>query len=222
MKYNSKSMKYVLTSHRFAQNIFDTDANIKKLWEELISVLDSITDEDLINKHNEILATQPETKSLSKAINALIKERLVPLGWNAESPIFADPDYDDSKGTWRLDFTKEDMAIEVAFNHGGNVSWNLLKPVLSSELNHVEKAIQTRVGVVIAATDKMKKAGGFDGAIGSYEKYVEYLKPLNTPLVTPLMIVGLLAPETFKMVQAKDARGRKIGRCQILETGEIK
>ena len=68
----------------------------------------------------------------------------------------------------------------------------------------------------------MKKAGGFDGAIGSYEKYVEYLKPLNTPLVTPMMIVGLQAPDTFKMVQTKDSRDRKIGRCQMLDTGEIR
>ena len=60
------------------------------------------------------------------------------------------------------DFAKENIAIEVAFNHGGNVSWNLIKPVLSSELNHVEKAIQTQAGIVITATDAMKKAGGYD------------------------------------------------------------
>lgn len=42
-----------------------------------------------------------------------------------------------------MDFAKDNIAIEVAFNHGGNVSWNLIKSVLSSELNYVEKAIQT-------------------------------------------------------------------------------
>ena len=82
-------------------------------------------------------------------------------------------------------------AVEVAFNHGGNVSWNLIEPVLSSELNHVEKAIQTEIGVVITATDEMKKAGGFDGAVGSYEKYVEYCKPLMNLLTAPILIIGL-------------------------------
>jgi hypothetical protein len=36
--------------------------------------------------------------------------------------------------------------------------------VLASELNHVEKAIQTRAGILICATYEMKSAGGFDGA----------------------------------------------------------
>ena len=222
LKYTLKSMKYVLTSHRYADSLFATDPAMAALWNEVKSVIDGITDEDIINKHNEILRTQVETKSISKAINMLMKERLTALGWNAESPIFADPDYCDNKGTWRLDFAKGDMAIEVAFNHGGNCSWNLIKPVLSSELNHVDKAIQTRAGIIVCATDSMKKAGGFDGAVGSYEKFVEYLKPLNNLLTTPLMIVGLTPPETFRVVQRKDEFNRKIGRCEILETGEIR
>ena len=56
----------------------------------------------------------------------------------------------------------------------------------------------------------MKKAGGFDGAIGTYEKYVEYLKPLNNILTTPLLIIGLKKPETFHInVQTMDKK--KIG-----------
>ena len=215
-------MKYILTEHRNANSFFTYDSVISDLWNEIKNALNDISDEDIINKHNEVVSIQPETKSISKAINLLIKERLTALGWNAESPIFADPDYCDNKGTWRLDFAKGDMAIEVAFNHGGNCSWNLIKPVLSSELNHVDKAIQTRAGVIICATDDMKKAGGFDGAVGSYEKFVEYLKPLNNLLTTPLMIVGLLPPETFKVIQRRDEYNRKIGRCQMLDTGEIR
>ena len=73
----------------------------------------------------------------------MIKERLCALGWQAESYIFADPDYTGS-GVWRLDFVKDNkFAVEVAFNHGGNVSWNLIKPVLSSELNHVAKEMRS-------------------------------------------------------------------------------
>ena len=132
-----------------------------------------------------------------------IEIRLCEKGWNPQSHIFADPEYSDNKGAWRLDFAKDNIAIEVAFNHGGNVSWNLIKPVLSSELNHVEKAIQTQAGIVITATDNMKKAGGFDGAVGSYEKYVEYLKPLNNLLTTPMMIIGLEPSETFVVVHEK-------------------
>ena len=203
-------MEIITHSHRHAYEIFIEDENINKLWNELTEALSSISDKDIIDKFN---SDHRKAKSISQAINELIDDRLVKKGWKRQSYIFADPDYSDNKGTWRLDFAKEDVAIEVAFNHGGNVSWNLIKPVLSSELNHVQKAIQTKVGIIIAATDDMKKAGGFDGAVGSYEKYVEYLKPLNNLLTTPLMIVGLLPPKTFEVVQ-EDINGKKIGHIK--------
>lgn len=199
-------MEFITHSHRYANEVFMEDDNINKLWDEIVNALHSISDEDIINQFNSDLR---KAKSISQAINELIKKRLVEKGWNPESCIFADPDYAEEKGTWRLDFAKEDIAIEVAFNHGGNVSWNLIKPVLSSELNHVKKAIQTKVGVIITATDDMKRAGGYDGAVGSYEKYVEYLKPLHNILTTPMMIVGLLPPKTFKIKQEfKDGKLR--------------
>ena len=200
-------MEFRTHPHRHAHEIFIEDDRINALWNEIVEVLKNISDEDIINEFN---SERRKAKSISEAINKLIAKGLSSKGWREQSPIFADPNYTDNKGTWRLDFAKEDIAIEVAFNHGGNVSWNLIKPVLSSELNHVDKAIQTQVGVVITATDEMKRAGGFDGAVGSYEKYVEYLKPLNNLLTTPLMIVGLEAPETFEIVQ-KEENGKKVG-----------
>lgn len=200
-------MEFITHSHRHAYEIFTVDDNINQLWNEIISSLNEISDDDIINEFN---SERREAKSISEAINRLIAKKLSSKGWNEQSQIFADSDYSDGKGTWRLDFAKKDIAVEVAFNHGGNVSWNLIKPVLSSELNHVEKAIQTKVGVVITATDDMKRAGGFDGAVGSYEKYVEYLKPLNSLLTTPIMIVGLCAPKTFEIRQKK-VNGRMVG-----------
>lgn len=206
-------MKYITHSFRHAEDIFLVDDNFTTLWEEIQFVLDSISDEDLINEFNK---EKREAKSISQAINTLIDERLKKKGWSAQSEIFADPEYSDNKGTWRLDFAKESIAIEVAFNHGGNVSWNLIKPILSSELNHVAKAMQTQAGVIITATDEMKRAGGFDGAVGTYEKYVEYLKPLNNLLTTPMMIIGLKAPETFCIKHEKKGN-TKIGHVEIIE-----
>lgn len=209
-------MKYKKFSFRHAEEIFLVDDSFTYLWEEVKEVLDSITDEDIINEFN---SERREAKSISEAINKLIDIRLVEKGWHPQSYIFADPDYSDAKGTWRLDFAKENIAIEVAFNHGGNVSWNLIKPVLSSELNHVEKAIQTQAGIVITATDEMKKAGGFDGAIGTFEKYVEYLKPLNTLLTTPMMIIGLEPPETF-IIEHKKEGNKTTGFVKMINEEE--
>ena len=209
-------MDFITCSHRHAYEIFTVDENIRRLWEEITETLKSISDDDIINEFN---SEKRKAKSISEAINKLIARKMASKGWNEQSRIFADPEYSDNKGIWRLDFAKEDVAIEVAFNHGGNVSWNLLKPVLSSELNHVTKAIQTKVGVVITATDEMKNAGGFDGAVGSYEKYVEYLKPLNDILTTPIMIVGLMPPKTF-IIRQKNENRKKIGYIEMIERKE--
>ena len=200
-------MEYRIHSFRHAEDIFNADEEFKKLWKEVKNVLDNISDKNIIDEFN---SETRKAKSISEAINKLIDSGLKQKGWNCQSYIFADREYSDNKGTWRLDFAKETIAIEVAFNHGGNVSWNLIKPVLSSELNHVEKAIQTQAGIIITATDKMKKAGGFDGAIGTYEKYVEYLKPLNNILTTPMIIIGLEPPKTF-IVKHKKENNKNIG-----------
>lgn len=200
-------MEFRKYSFRHAEEIFLVDDDFTYLWKEIIEVLENISDNDLIEEFN---SETRKAKSISEAINKLIAKGLREKGWNEQSYIFADPEYSDNKGTWRLDFAKNNIAIEVAFNHGGNVSWNLIKPVLSSELNHVSKAIQTQAGVVITATDAMKKAGGFDNAIGTYEKYVEYLKPLNNLLTTPMMIIGLEPPKSFAIEQ-KNENGKMVG-----------
>ena len=104
------------------------------------------------------------------------------------------------KSEWRLDFAcEEGFAVEVAFNHGEAIAWNLLKPVLACELNHVEKAIQGQIGIYVCATKKLKKIGNFDNSVGTYEKVKGYLKPLMNQLTIPIMIIGLESNETFKI-----------------------
>ena len=98
-----------------------------------------------------------------------------------------------------MDFAKNNISVEVAFNHGEAIAWNLLKPVLASELNHVQKDAQTRLGVVIMASEDMKRLGGFDSAVGTFEKAVRYLKPLQNQLTCPMVLIGLSAPESFEV-----------------------
>lgn len=152
-------------------------------------------------------AKHQKQKSISKTINELIKEELIVFGWEEESPIFQDTSY--LGDTWRLDFAKQNISIEVAFNHGSVIAWNLLKPVLASELNHINKAIQTKIGVVICITNEMKTAGGFDNAVGSYEKFLDYFKPLNNQLTVPIALIGLKAPKTFRIQHFKEGNSNR-------------
>ena len=198
-------MRFRIHGYRHADYLFPNLEEYSSLWAEVSDALQAITDDMIIEEFEK---QARRAKSISEAINRLIKKELVERGWAAESYIFADEEYRQSaqgkktsKGIWRLDFAKDQLCIEVAFNHRSDISWNLIKPTLASELNHVEKAIQTSGGVLITATQAMKAAGGFDNAVGTFEDYVQYLKPMAGMLPAPLMIVGLEEPETFTISQ---------------------
>jgi Restriction endonuclease BglII len=208
-------MEFIYTSFRHSGVILNEPGFIEE-FTEIVDVISAITDENLVDKHNIYGATNIENtpKSLSKAINDLLKEGLIAKGWVAESKIFQDVNYQGD--TWRLDFAKKDISIEVGFNHSSVIAWNLTKPVLASELNHVNKAIQTQIGVIITATEELKQKGGFDGAIGTYEKYLDYLPPLNNILTVPLFIIGLKAPASFIIEEFQYEPRKKIGKIVML------
>jgi hypothetical protein len=187
----------VTNSFRHAESILK-EPEFSEKYLELIEIIKSISDEEIIAKFN---TSTRNAKSISEAVNNIIKTKLTSVGWMSESPIFQDSGYLDKR--WRLDFAGHDISIEVAFNHGEAIAWNLLKPVIASELNHVKKAIQTKIGIIICATEEMKIAGGFDAAIGEFEKFLTYLNPLRNVLTVPILIIGLKKPETFKIVWDK-------------------
>lgn len=201
-------MEFELHSHRYATSILEKEEEFQETWGEIKQAITNVTDEMLIELFNKKYALT--NKSLSKVINELLKDQLVDYGWKKESPIFQDNQYNDN--TWRLDFAKDNISVEVAFNHSGSVAWNLLKPVIASELNHVNKAIQTKVGVIICATEEMKLAGGFDSAIGTLETYKSYLLPLQSQLSVPIALVGLKKPSSFHLEHYKLEENKTLGR----------
>ncbi len=198
-------MKFQIVEHRDGQVILEQ--KYASLFKEIIDVISGITDKDIQERH---ITKYGSRMSLSHSINSLLNERFIAKGWTSQAPIFQDQGTVQDK-KWFLDFAKKDISIEVAFNHGEAIAWNLLKPVLASETNHVNKTIQTKVGVVICATKALKKAGAFDNAVGEFEKIRRYLKPLNTVLTVPMLIIGLEAPESFK-VEKDRIGGRNVGR----------
>lgn len=201
-------MEYRIHGFRHGDYLAKNVREYRPYWAEVEHALQSVSEEEIVahfKAHGE-----GSKKSISSTVNALLKERFTDLGWHAESPIFSEPRYVDGVRIFRLDFAKGPMSIEVAFNHGNDAPWNLLKPTLASELNHVEKAIQTDIGIIVTATDEMRVAGGFDAACGTYEKYIDFLRPMGMLLTAPLVIVGLEAPRTFHIEHRADGR-RKLG-----------
>jgi len=204
-------LEYKLHSFRHAQIILENEKTYKKVWDELLKTIKSITDDEIISYYEN---NKRKAKSISEAINNILKDKLVKLSWNEESYIFQDDEY--SGNRWRLDFAKESISVEVAFNHGEAIAWNLIKPVLASELNHVQKEIDTEIGVIICATKELKEKGGFDGAVGEYEKFLTYLDPLRDVLSVPIAIIGLEAPKTFE-IEVKKIDGKNQGMVKRLK-----
>lgn len=214
-------MRYQLHSHRHAEAVLRSSPTTNAELKEILDTIGGISDADLRtlfdSKAKKKTADGKKVdKSLAPVINELLKKRLAPKGWETESPIFKGAEYGDlparsgapkknRKNPWRLDFAKGSISIEVAFNHGEAIPWNLLKPVIAGELNHVKKQIQTEFGVVICATADLKKKGNLDSAVGEYEKFLKYLKPLRNFLTIPLLVIGLEAPTSFRI----DAKSRK-------------
>ena len=193
--------------HRHSNHLIKHDEKFKNDFEEIKTTLNSITDADLIKNFNERKIERPNIKSLSEPINSLLKENLQALNWDAESGIFKEPPYDSgNRSRWRLDFAKNKISVEVAFNHQEATAHNIMKPVLASELNHVQKDIQTELGVIIVATEDMKRKGNFDSAIGTFEKFIEYFKPYNSLITVPIVLIGLEKPQTFQI----DSKSKKI------------
>ena len=198
-------MKYKIHSFRHAEVILANENVYSEVWHELLDIISSIGDNEIRDYFEN--ATR-KAKSLSEAINNILKVKLIALGWNEESLIFQDDEY--SGNRWRLDFAKHNISLEVAFNHGEAIAWNLIKPVIASELNHVKKEIDTEIGIIICATKDLKTKGGFDGAVGEYEKFLTYLNPLRDLLSVPMVIIGLEAPETFE-IEHLTVNGKKQG-----------
>lgn len=199
-------MEYRIHGFRHGDYLAANVGEYAPYWAEVDGMLRSVTDDDVVEHFR--ANGEGRRKSISTTLNAIFKEKLVELGWNAESSIFSERKYAEGR-IFRIDFAKGPISMEVAFNHGNDAPWNLLKPTLASELNHVEKAIQTELGVIITATDEMKSAGGFDDAVGSYEKYVDFLRPMGMLLTAPLVIVGLEAPSTFRIEHERDGRNMR-------------
>ena len=200
-------MDFTIKSHRHANSMVQRKEFVED-YNNLLKCLESISDDDIITDFE---ANGSKDTSISKSINRLIRQRLTHEGWSDESPIFQSDKH--GTGMWRLDFVKGKISLEVAFNHGEATAWNLLKPTLASEVNNVQKAVKTELGIIIFVTKAMKKAGGFDGAVGTLEKAETFLTPMYGMLICPLILIGLEPPSTFEVEHTK-LGNRKIGRIK--------
>ena len=189
---------------------YNCDENFAKNFEkfnELVQVLKSIPEHEIINAFVDMIEIDKKAekkrgeKSISKPINCIIKQYLENYGWESEKPIFKD-DVRIIKRT--LDFAAEDLAVEVGFNHGEAKDKNLINLQLSGSQHNLEKRTNSKLGVLISVTKKMKVAGNFDGAVGSFEDIKRNIMTLDGIMTVPFVLIGLKAPQTFLINESKE------------------
>ena len=142
-------------------------------YNEIKDVIDGISDDELKERFRKEKAKRKSAKSLSTSINDAIEEGLKEK-WNTQSAIFIRIKNIRKVFILAIWILQKKTDKEVAFNHQEAVAHNIMKPVLG-ELNHVEKAIQTKIGIIICATDNLKKQGGFDNTVGTFEKFISFI-----------------------------------------------
>lgn len=220
-------MYFEIHSHRNALVIAENEPGYIELWESFKQSILSISEQDVSEHFAKF--HEGKAKSVSKSINTLIKERLTSNGWTSEPRIFGEPGYSESKRDkkWRLDFAKSagnhdhielernleptpGISIEVAFNNDGSTAWNLIKPVLAGELNHVRKETQTGMGIIVTASEQLKREGGFDNTVGTFDDFKMHLRPLRNLLTIPMIIVGLQPFDSFE-IEVKTISNNKRG-----------
>jgi hypothetical protein len=216
-------MDYELYSHRNAQEIAES-VYFRKDWEVFQEAISSVSDQDLKTVFKALGARREGKrkeghKSLSHAINEVLRKKLGALGWDLEPLLFPKDKSNLGPGGWKLDFVKRrtskralqnscTFAVEVAFNHSEAAAWVLTKLALACERSTMPKDIDAVIGILVVMQSDLKKAGNFDGSCCTFDRYIHTIKVMHDLLRAPLLVVGLGAPKTFRL--KGHARGVRI------------
>ena len=223
-------MKINIHSHRNALEIAESPA-FKDDWVAFLEAISSTSDDDLMSAFKALAAKRrgkkaEAQKSLSHAINWVLRRKLEKLGWLAEPILFSKEQVGADRNGWKLDFVKKNtdircpgktstFAVEVAFNHSEAAAWVLTKLALACERTLMQKDIVASVGILVVMQSELKKSGNFDSACCTYGRYVHTIDVMHDLLRAPLIVIGLGSPETFKIVGRSKGR-RKVGEIVLI------
>lgn len=192
-------MEYIIKYFNDSEKLIN-DNLINAQLNDVTTMLNLITEEDIIFTYE---TQQRKGKSISEALLKLFHENLLDMGWESELPIFRPENNKSPDKYWSFNFYKSNVTLDINFQHSGSIVKNLVKSVLSSNKHDKEKNIHSNLSIIITATSEMKKTGGFDNAIADFDRYDESITILEKIVTSPLILIGLKAPKTFKIEHEK-------------------
>ncbi len=178
-------MRHQTYSHRFADVILNSDYDLKKEIEDVIS---SITWPEVLARFDDLNAERAEqgkkqAKGKQSTINLMFRESFQAKGWEAEKNVFNDPGND-----LAIDFWKRGIGVDVAFNHRSFTGGDLLRLQAAAEVKNIMK-----IGVYICATDSfVREVSPKDGgSMVIFERTKWYLENFYQVLTVPILLMGL-------------------------------
>lgn len=190
-------------------------------WLEVKEILRSITREKINAKKRESFLQWREGKRKSPAvggqeiINKLIDDEFVRFGWESQVYVLditkqeisnlaveesvsskvsnseSDEESSEKIAYWTMDFKKDYIGIEVSFNNAGVLAQNLLRLSVMSESHLKTKEERIRLGILITATDSLKRWSNMDDTVLTFEAVNRIFPLINFNIPTPIVVIGL-------------------------------
>jgi hypothetical protein len=160
-------------------------------WLELRSVIDEIDARKVEAIQLEYLTSgRRPPRGGQSAMNRLFEDALpASAGWTHQPRLFGDP----TLREWKMDFLKERVGVEVSFNHAEAIPWQFTRLNIAGESERVRPESQIDVGVVITASESLKRWSRMDSAVGTYSAFRAWLREMKPILPIPILLVGLRA-----------------------------
>ena len=209
-------MQFDKFSFRLAEEILSQ----RPSWSELEQVIKDIEPEDIVKFHESIVSEKTARYKVGpakgpagaqSALNRLFKDRLVTRRWKAEPILF--PESEEGLGEWKMDFLKDRIGVEITFNHAEAIAWTFTRVTLAGESTEVIDGSRIDTGVIVYASQSLKRWGKMDSAVGTFERARLWLQKMRPVMPIPILLIGLKAESNngVRWAETRTFRGTAAG-----------
>lgn len=171
-------------------------------WEQLRTSISRISRDAVVGRQQEVSRSRGSVPVGGQtAMNSLFVSHLEPAGWRRNRRVFQG----DHLPSWKIDFFKAPVAVEVSFEHVKYLPGVFMSLAIVAGPARPFVSTSGDVGVVLLATEALKAWSRMDSAVGTFEQAVAWMDALAPLLPSPLVLVGLHPRTDSSTWEATDA-----------------